>query len=257
MRQKAYQFVRKALSCLPVEHGPGLRILTYHRVDYSNQRLNVLPDRFKEQMKYLSEAGYITLKNEELFRFRKSGFPEKSIMITFDDGYKNNYTNVFPCLVEHGINVVIFLITDYIGKEYTREQILGWNEIKEMSRHGIDFGSHACAHRRLTELPQSDIKTEVECSKKIIEDNLGKKADLFCYPKGYYDRSVKEIVKAAGYRGACATEVGGNDRLTDVFSLKRTEISLYDDLEDFKAKLQGRFDLLHGAYATWRRIRGE
>lgn len=255
---KIHYLARKILSGMPVKNQEyGLRILTYHRVEDSNHRLNVLPVTFRHQMRFLRQNSYKTLTLYEAWYHIVKGIrcPDKSVVITFDDGYKNNFTHAFPCLQEYGHKAEVFLIADSVGKAKEGEQMLTWDEIKIMFRQGIDFGSHALSHSRLTKIPAVIAREEIVRSKDILEQSLGKKVDFFCYPKGDYNPSVREMVKDAGYLGACSTEVGINDMADDVYCMRRTEISRFDDLDDFAGKLAGKFDCMHKAYQIYSRLK--
>ena len=237
----------------------SIRILMYHsiNIESGNRRLSVKSSLFDEQMAYLHTQGYKTISLTELessITDRRASHRE--IVITFDDGYKDNHTYAFPTLRRYGFKATIFLTTDYIDtlkRFWWHEKgdesaiALSWEEIDEMDEYGIDFGSHTCSHPFLSRIGPMLTEKEIKVSKEIVEDKLNKEVAHFCYPSGDLDREIMELVKHLGYAGACSIIPGGNDSKVDLFALRRTEISGFDTMFDFKKKLAGAYDLIHKA----------
>jgi len=184
-------------------------------------------------MAYLKRQGTIFYTAAELTNyFRQHGeFPPHGLAITFDDGWKNNYVNAFPILQQYGIKATIFIVSSCIGRVSTKvvaegedaQEHLSREEILEMSRHEIEFGSHSVNHQLLHQLPLQEVKFEIEESKKEIENLLGKPCTTFSYPAGYFTQDVKRIVEETGYISAFSTIYGPTDA-TDIYALNRQEI---------------------------------
>ena len=226
---------------------PQVRILTYHRVGNNSHPLNVLPNHFEKQMRYLSEE-YQVICLEDLYYWMigKLKLPAKAVIITFDDGYDNNFSCAFPILQKHGLSATIFLTTGRLEKKVKQDLMLTWDHIQEMSDYGIQFGVHTIDHSCLTRLSSEEAEKQIRIPKAIIEDRISKRVIFFCYPSGYYNQHIKYLVKMSGYLGACSQIPGANVRSTDHYLLRRTEISRKDvTLFDFKKKLMGAFDPLH------------
>ena len=164
-------------------------------------------------------------------------------MITFDDGYQDNYVNAFPVMKEFGFKGTIFCVANEIGqKGYLRKE-----EIKEMAKAGFEFGSHTLSHRDLPNLRRQDKVREINSSKSFLSNELQLNINFFCYPRGLYDRDSVTLVQEAGYLGACSNQPGTNNGKSNPFLLKRTEIALHDSLFDFQKKLAGAYDWMHQA----------
>ena len=243
------QFLRSTLSSAIYYGGrmtgtvdPGVRILCYHNVnDQEKKYTTVSISNFKNQMEFLNRHGYKTISLNDLLTKRENGdYSSKKIAITFDDGWRDNYEHAFPILKDYGFQATIFLITDRIGDlDYLTPE-----QIKEMHRYGIEFGSHSLSHPKLPSLTEEQKWNEIFNSRKKIEDQFQFNVDFFCYPYGLYDSETVEMVEKAGYKGACSNRPGANIK-DETFLLKRTEISAHDTLFDFEKKIAGAYDLLH------------
>ena len=185
-------------------------------------------------MRYLKLRGYTPINLYELVKGLNLGakLPPRPIVLTFDDGYDDNYTYAFPILKKFSFTATIFLVTRDIGglsdwsdsEETTKEPLLSWDKIKEMSEYGIDFQSHTHTHPSLPKLDAQKIKEEILTSKEIIEQKLKKKVDFLCYPYGHFNSEVKQILKETGYQGAATTKRGVVKETDDPYSLKRIGI---------------------------------
>ncbi len=208
-----------------------LPILMYHAVDEVSgprNRLVVPPEIFANQMRYLHERGYavVTLDEAVSYITQNRRLPRKTVAITFDDGYENNYTYAYPVLVKYHIPAAIFVIVRLVGTE----GFLTWDQIREMSRSGIvNIESHSTSHLWLTGLDARKLKEELESSRKVLEDALNKKVRYLCYPMGGYDERVKSAAREAGYSAAFATKPKTLLRAPDLYAIDRVKISLSSD----------------------------
>lgn len=219
----------------------GTRILCYHRVnDVKKEYLSLSPSQFREQMGFLAQAGYRTVSLAEFF---DDPGDEKSIVITFDDGYRDNLENAFPLLNEFGFRATVFCVGSKIGEEgYLTRQ-----DLRQMHEAGWEIGSHTLSHPDLRSLDPELKWQEIAGSKSFLEAFLDLQVDFFCYPFGFYDEESVAFVQKAGYRGACTNRPGANPDATDPYLLRRTEIGATDTAHDFKKKMAGAYDLLHRA----------
>lgn len=210
----------------------GLPIITYHEIDdkiSGDKACFVKSSEFSSEMEYLASKGYTTLTFDNIKDYHKFKNP---IIITFDDGHRNVYTNAYPILKKYKFKAVIFIISKYID----REGYLTTNQIKEMSDI-ISFQSHTANHVNLAKLSKEEIEKECSVSKKEIEGVTGKKVTILAYPYGQYDDRVIEIAKK--YYNYCATvKYGFNKSNDDPYSLKRIGGHRLIKLTDFIKYIQ-------------------
>ncbi len=195
----------------------GFVALMYHHVgvleDPQEEQypFTVRPDMLERQILFLKAGGYTPVSLAELDAARKAGKSsvQKPVMLTFDDGYEDNYTNLFPLLKKYNVPAVIFLITDRVGTPGH----MTWEQIKEMKDSGLaEFGSHTRSHRRLRSLSNEEIVKELRESKQILEEKLGSPVTALCYPfgAGGFDKRVRPQVFKAGYIFDFSTKKGVN-----------------------------------------------
>ena len=205
-------------------------VLMYHSIDNNDHttKLSVSPESFARQMEFLRKNRYNVVGLEKIAAYiqNKERMAPRTLAITFDDGYMNNYDYAYPALKKNKIPATIFVITDKIG----RPGWLGWKELKEMSDSGlINIGSHTSSHAWLPSADDNVLKYELEDSKKVLEERLGKKVDFLCYPLGAHDERVKKAARDAGYSCAVATDPGKFRSNNDIFAIKRVRISRTSD----------------------------
>lgn len=199
-------------------------ILMYHHIqdvsknaNTAEKNLSLSPAKFKEEIKFLSDSGYKTATLSELF----NNDPEKRIVLTFDDGYKDLITNAFPILKVYGFRGVAFIIVDDVGKP----GYVTWDDLKNLKNEGWEVGSHSLTHPDLEISSNDTAQKQIIDSKKILEDKLGIIIDFFCYPAGKYNQNTISMLKAAGYGGAVTTTSGTKNYQSNIFELKRLRIN--------------------------------
>jgi len=212
-------------------------ILMYHSISYEKgNALRIPKESFRNQMRYLKDNNYTTLSLDELYAYMKMGkkLPAKSIVITFDDGYKDNYTNAFPILEEFKFKATVFVITNAIDKD---KNYLTSNEIKLMDKNNMRIESHTASHEHLDKIPYKDEVTTMTTSKSNLEKILGREINYIAYPYGEYNSDTIKAAKQSGYKLAFSTEFGWINKNNNIYSLGRIYISSFYNLESFKAKL--------------------
>ncbi len=203
-------------------------VLMYHSVNLmpkEGNRLQISQDTFDRQMRFLKEKKYNVVTLEEVARIILSGksVPHKTVVITLDDGYRDNYYFAFPILKKYGLPATIFIIYNEIG----RFDRLSWNEVYTMRDSGlITFGSHTLGPEPLVNIKSDDeVRRQIFLSKVKFQEKVGKPVDLFSYPEGKFNSRIKDLVKEAGYKAAVVTSPGKKYPNNDIFLLKRLRIS--------------------------------
>ncbi len=216
----------------------GVPVLAYHLVDdhYDNTPLAVKVSHFEGQMKYLHDNGYHAITLDQLYKYVSTGspLPQKPVVITFDDGYEDNYTNAFPILKKYNMKATVFMIADSIGAP----RFLTADQLKEMNAYGFDVQSHTYSHRPLTTLDGEEIKAELSHSKVVLEEVLNKKIQYIAYPQGKYDKKVEELTREAGYKLAFTVGPGNYTREDGPMEITRMPIfESNDSYLGFRARL--------------------
>jgi len=220
-------------------------ILMYHSVGYNDVFFTVKPEEFKKQMDYLAAHHYhvVSLTSLAECLLRKEEISPKTVVLTFDDGYEDNYFNVFPLLKEYNFPATIFLATGFVGKEkYSSSkiplQILNWRQIGEMHDSGlIDFEPHTVSHIKLHTISPEEARKEISESQNIIEQNLNKKCRFFAYPSGKYNQEIKDVLRRNDFMAAAAEREGLVSQNEDLFALKRNSIDSSVGFIRFRGKL--------------------
>lgn len=226
----------------------GLTILTYHSISNKIEPdETVSPEEFERQLQYIIKKNYKVLSLEEAIKYLQTDFEKVAgtIVITFDDGYRDNYYNAYPLLKKYNLPATIFLISDFIknnGNKY-----LSLSQIREMKDNGISFGSHTISHRILVKLTNEEVIKEIKDSKVTLESQLGRSIGFFAYPVGTradFNDKTKRIVKTNEYECACSNIYGMNGENSDMFELKRIGIETTDNFFIFRKKLDGALNIL-------------
>lgn len=204
----------------------GVSILMYHMIgDMKNNSAVMTEDNLRIQMQYLKDHGYHPITMQELYDYVTKGekLPSKPVCITFDDGYLDSYTIVYPMMKEFGYPWTLFLITDDVGKSYNR---MTWEQLKEMADSGaVTIANHTLSHPKLHNLPtRAEKENEIIGANKALKYHLGIDNLWFAYPYGDYDDEVIDICKKAGIKLAVTTDAGRVHVGSYPYDLKRVYI---------------------------------
>ena len=216
-----------AAICTYIMHSAknAVPVLNYHQInDRDENALTVHTDQFEAQMKYLADNGYHTITPEDMVDAWENGkeLPDKPVIITFDDGYADNYRNAYPILKKYNLQGTIFLISDFVS---TYPNYLTWTQAEEMQESGlINFESHTLSHEQLDSTSPEETWNQVDGSKKALEWHLGKEINFLAYPCGSYDEELQRMVKDAGYKGAFTVNYGLAGQQENRYLLDRVPI---------------------------------
>ena len=194
---------------------------------------------FARQISTLANAGYAAITLRELVSRmnNRSSLPERAVVLTFDDGFKNFYSEAFPILNDHGYRATVFLVTDFCGKhndwagnppKLPRSEILKWSEVRELSGNGVEFGSHTKTHPDLTRTSAAVLEDEILNSKSALDDALGTETVSFAYPFGRVNQAAKALV-AEHFKAGVSTVLGKVTSSSDLFALERVDAYYLSD----------------------------
>jgi len=223
----------------------SIPILTYHRFAENCSTPMCIPtNTFELQMRYLKKNGYHVITAEELLAFLeyRQRLPQKSVLITMDDGYRSVYNIAYPILEKYGFTATLFIYTSFVG---VSKMAITWDQLEEMQSKGFTIGSHTIYHSDLTRPKEGEtelafrarVKEELYGSKKIIDQKLGQDTYIIAYPFGYYDQISIQMAKNAGYKMAMSVKRGGNPFFANPMALRRDQI-LESDMQTFISRLK-------------------
>ena len=239
-------------------------VLMYHHVTpHRGDTVTVRPEVFAGQMQYLHDAGYRTLSLAELLGHVSGTKPvrEKAVVVTFDDGWLDNYRFAYPVLQQYGIKATIFVVTgrsnaasltgsqmpDIFPRHGEAKRlieagaagsvVLDWPLIRRMDQEGlVEFYSHTVSHRKCAELDEDSLRSELLDSKSVMERELAKPCPYLCWPYGSCNDAAVALAEDAGYRAIFTTRHGVVRVGDDPLRLKR--IVVKDDIDWFKWRMR-------------------
>ncbi|MBT0652930.1 polysaccharide deacetylase family protein [Geomobilimonas luticola] len=243
-------------------------ILVYHGVCKAGLSSDLLPDSvlvedFDRQMCYLHDNDYNVVSLQNLVSCLGAGkvIPENTVAITFDDGYRDTYTNAYPILQKYDLPATVFITAAFIGSEapfpwltssrgnsFDARYPMTWNEVVQLHVAGMEIGSHTYTHQFLPVLSREQIDKELKLSRQVIAEKTGVEVHSLALPYSYplsHRRwpTFKEHLMTALVQNSyhyCCTMLRGHIVATDnPFLLSRIPVGKYDDMELFKAKLSG------------------
>lgn len=216
--------------------------ISEHTVKEKHNKWRVKPKDFEKQMQWFSKNNWTSYTITELTKLDE--IPEKSFVVTFDDGFEDNYTNAFPILKKYSIKATIYLVptqtTNHWEKNNTSSisKLLSKEQIIKMQNSGlIEFGSHTLSHVNLSTIDNTQLEKEINDSKKEVEALIEKECEAFAYPYGKFDDLIVDVVKEAGYKNATVVKRGLFEKDDDIFTIKRLGILGTESFPDFLLKI--------------------
>lgn len=216
---------------------------------------NTAPETFRQQMQFLHDNKYPVVSLEKLAGDIISGraIEPGTVVLTFDDGEVNFYTAAFPVLREFGFPATVFLTTGAIDNadKSIAAKYLTWDQVRELRKQSISFGSHTVNHLELSEVSQGELEFELRYSKQRIEAELDEPIDSFAYPFAFPEqnhthvKSLMETLARLGYKYGVSTRLGRASARDNIFCLRRLPLNSWDDGPFVKAKVDGAYDWLY------------
>ncbi len=250
-----------AEACARKRHVKEIPVLMYHRVTNgvppgSKFGIYVTTEDLDKQLGYLRRKQFTTLTLFDIQNIIRGNriFPRKPVVLTFDDGYEDNFQNLFPLLMKYEMKAVIFLIGnpevttnhwDVLHGE-PEVRLLNDNQIAQMRSYGIEFGSHTMNHNKLTDISFQQARNEIVQSKKIIERRIGTEIISFAYPYGALNEQIKCAVKEAGYAFGIATDSGTRNFWSDLYHIRRIPVFPATSVFTLWKKTSGRYHQYKG-----------
>lgn len=211
----------------------GVPVLMYHSIGVEKGNPIIMPkEQFESHIKYIKENGYNAITLNQLYKLLNEEIEliDKPIVITFDDGYLDNYTEAFPILKKHNMPATIFVITSFVDKN---PHYLTSQQIKEMDDAGIAIESHTVTHRELNTLTYEEQLIELKNSKEFLEKIIGRTINYIAYPVGKYNSDTIKAAQMAGYKMGFCSKPGWSQKPDGIFSLDRVYISTFYSMDVF------------------------
>lgn len=236
-----------------------LLTIYYHEVVENGQGFSyqkIEKEKFESQMKYLYDQGYHTLLFSELDK----PLPDKSIIVSFDDGFRSVYENAVPIMKKYGIRGNVYLPTHYIGRD---EHFMTWEMVKELSDNKVcEMQAHTHNHIDIRRLNHLELTKEIQKSDQLFQNKLGIRPKAFCMPFGVYDRKSIKIMKNRNRYKYLLGSYYGRIKSSGIEKciLPRIGISNDDDMKKFVDKLVGKYDWkgpLQRLRLIWKNIKKE
>jgi peptidoglycan/xylan/chitin deacetylase (PgdA/CDA1 family) len=232
-----------------------LPVLLYHSISDKASpevaRFAIAPRVFDEHMRHLAEEGYSSMTVTEFLPVllaRGAGseaLPERPVLVTFDDGFRDFLTDAVPIMQRHGIASTLYATTGFLGDggapgtNRSGDEMLSWRELAEVARQGVEVGGHTHSHPMLDTLPHPTARDEITRCKALIEQHTGAAVASFAYPHGYSSPWVRRAVAEAGYTSACAVKNAMSHTGDDRFAIARLMLETTHTRDDFLRMLSG------------------
>jgi peptidoglycan/xylan/chitin deacetylase (PgdA/CDA1 family)/SAM-dependent methyltransferase len=242
--------IRTREAALRGEKVTTLPILCYHRIAESGPialaPYRTHPRAFEQQVRWLRRHGYYSISVAQWVEAMKQNapLPGRPVLFTFDDGYSDFAEVAWPILDRHGFSALVFIVTGKVGGPADWDAdlgesalLMGWEDIRQLARDGVDFGSHSVNHRTLDSLAIAEVIEECISSRAILQDKLNRPISTIAYPWDAHNQDVRHIAADCGYTIAMTTRPGRAQPTDDQMALPRIQIFADCSLRNFADRI--------------------
>jgi len=228
-------------------------VLMYHEiadVTTTPSALAVAPETFADQLAYLRDAGFTAVTAGALVKALAGGaraLPERPVVLTFDDGFRDFYSRALPLLKQYGHTATLFQTTGWVGIKLGTRPMLNWPELSEIAEAGIEIGAHSHEHPELDRLSAAKLRDELDGPKRMLEEKLGLAVPGLAYPFGLWSGKARRAAREAGYTYALAIGNAMAKSGSDPFILPRLTVDQTTTMEQFS-------DIVNGQESLTRRL---
>jgi peptidoglycan/xylan/chitin deacetylase (PgdA/CDA1 family) len=242
----------------------ALPVLLYHSISDAASsevaRFAVTPEVFDGHMRHLAEEGYSSMTVTQLLPVLQGSdvLPERPVLVTFDDGFRDFLTNALGVMQRHGIVSTLYATTGFMGDgqapgtNRSGDEMLSWSELAEVARQGVEVGGHTHSHAMLDTLPHGAARDEIVRCRELIEQHTEAAVASFAYPHGYSSAWVRRAVAEAGYTSACAVKNAMSHTGDDPFAIARLMLEATHTRDDFLRMLSGEGVPVAGSRDRWK-----
>ena len=216
-------------------HPTGIPVLMYHKVgDDKDNDAVIREDLFREQMKFLKDNGYNPLTMDQLYDYVVNGaaVPEKPVVLTFDDGYADTYSIVYPIMKEYGFPATVFINPGDVGTRLT------WDQVREMHKNGITISNHGFQHIEMGQLSETKQIENITKAQEALAKEVGIKDNpWFCYPYGDKNEFTDSASKKAGIKMGMAMKSGWAHTGDNPYNILRVWVGNAVDIKHFEERI--------------------
>ena len=216
-------------------HPTGIPVLMYHKIgDDKDNDAVIREDLFREQMKFLKDNGYNPLTMDQLYDYVVNGaaVPEKPVVLTFDDGYADTYSIVYPIMKEYGFAATVFINPGDVGTRLT------WDQIREMHKNGITISNHGFQHIEMGQLSEAKQIENITKAQEALAKEVGIKDNpWFCYPYGDKNEFTDAATKKAGIKMSMAMKSGWAHTGDNPYNILRVWVGNAVDIKHFEERI--------------------
>ena len=219
---------------------PIVVVLMYHSVSNWNWEFAVRPEVFEDQINHLYDQGFSFISSKDLGAWlaKVKELPPKSILVTFDDGYKDFVDNAWPILKKCDAQATLFIhanrSSDPLGNQIP---LLDWEDLKKLSQAGVELGDHSYSHPNLKQMNRTEVENQIETSQAVFKEQVGFKPSIMAYPEGKFNQVLIECLKSYGYHLGFSIDRGLVYRNDDPFRLRRSGVTNKTTWLEFKARV--------------------